>query len=1379
MRPVKLRKGDRLWVKDKDLVWREAVLLGRAKDEHDPDRLLVQLGTNGEEDARSVKTATNKKKYPTKTVSARTDCEVRLVASTAELESVEDLTQVPALHEPSLLATLHARFDANQIYTRSGRVLLALNPYKPIKGLYGRTIINQYYRAGAATEGLPPHLYGVASTAYVNALDEGGTNQTVLVSGESGSGKTESTKILLRAITEMTELRLGSKNKPRGRAGRPALSDRVLQANPILEAFGNASTLRNENSSRFGKLIQVALRPVQGTLDGGCITTYLLEKARLAHQSPGERNFHVFYAMYAGGSRDELQAWRLQETGRGLEAFAYISDSEAILEDVDADSKRLEAVKNAMKVLGFSSSEVKAVFEVVAGVLHLGNIEFAAGNHGEASSVAPKGASMLSCAACCDLLQIDANALERALCKRVIRVNGSRKAHALPSFAHRQDESFEKPNSVEDAARARDALAMTLYERLFAWLVWRVNQSLRDVHNLTDPPTSTDSNATTSTTASTAILSPASAADAGPALHRGFEIGILDVFGFEVFAQNGFEQLCINYCNERLQSLFNEYVFLRDQREYNAEGINWEYVNFPENNTCLEMIESRPIGLLALMDENCLVPHGNDESLINKIYAHLPKQYEQYLPASQYDRGNMRFTVRHFAGQVLYSAAGFTRKNKNELRQEAVDLLRSSRHRIVCILCPQDAADAAGGADLASYFDEQLGAKASPGKGAVPGRPAANGILRNRHGPVASALSRGAVQQKTVMAHFKAQLDAALQTIRASETHFVRCLKPNDEDEPGYLDRPRLVEQLRYSGVLQMVQVARGGYLTRMVYEDFLMRFCTLLPLLGPSVRAGRYFGTPSRALALSRGASRTKLQGYCKDILRCFGLVYGADFQTGKTKVFLRQHSFTLLEMAKDAAHGRAARVIQRVFRVHVEHQLQREAATMIQCMVRQSAARHLRRVMSERREEAAQTIQLAVLQYLNRMRRYRRRQARHERAKQQKKAKSLGLVCSPVATRVTFNLAKLEVREIESRHDEEPYTAPSIIIPDYNEDLAWDDEGEIGNGESRARNRKLESPPPPPQQLDDLRDSTQSRDSGRDPLEAEPFLEDEAFSSAAQSDILQTSSKVKKPKKRLVSPPPPLQRDGDEEDDDNEFTTKNQGSHDSPEPAKKSSKKKNKKTDGRGVEANDVGFTTSAKKDSNNKKEPQESDEMMMKRVFREHGFEDERKLLDKAGFSSVEALHRVKHADLRSIGISQFAILTASAMFVVLIPLAFALGGLDSGLSYATAAVMTAWIWFHVFVRGSGDSDDDDDELDDNDDDDDDENASVSSSASDTDSAGPSSSTAKPRAKSTKKGEKSSAAPAASAKNKDKSKNTDKKKDKTKDKEKKKAKSKSEKT
>jgi len=867
----KLRKGAKVWVRDVEQAWVEAVILGRSKRPKAPaHEIVVQIG-------RELR----QRGGESRAVDARSQCEVRRSKSARVYARIEDLTKLETLHEPGLLEALEQRFVQDRIYTFTGKILLAVNPFKEIPNLYGPKMVAKYARARSETE-MPAHIYQVAGAAYKDVMEREGMNQTILVSGESGAGKTESTKIIMRSLTDLSRWR------SRGKVGTE-ISERVLRSNPVLETFGNACTIRNDNSSRFGKFIEMKFDRDSGGILGAHLTTYLLEKARLLKQWPGERSFHVFYEIAAGGTDDQLERWKIPD--RSLAHFAFISQKDYLDRDEQADRAHFEETWTAMHLLGMQEYEMEEVFNIVAGVLHLGNLDFEIAGDDQMCRIRFDDVSMLSCIACCELLKVDENALEQALCRRMIRIRGNEDRIAsgdLAWFTLRQNETYEKSLTVEEARFARDALAMTIYERLFGWIVWRLNLCIQQdpIH---EKKRTSKLSKRLQETEDTVVIED-------KVFHTKYTIGLLDVFGFEIFERNTFAQLCINYCNEVLQQLFNDYVFQKDQEEYNLEGIDWDFITYPDNSACIELFESRPIGMFSLIDENCLYPGGTDTTIVQKMYDHLLPNYDRFIRPSREEKANLQFKIRHYAGDVVYTSDGFYTQNKNELRQEAVDLVAASLSPVLSILLPANAKDAAGGANIAKYFDQKLGSNFDASKSAS---------LSEINKSNGSMMAPGSLQQTTVGSHFQSQLKVAVAKIEASAAHYIRCLKPNDENEPDYVDRKRLVDQLRYSGVLQVIQVTRAGYPYRFHFGEFLVRYAVL----------GKK-GTPLKAKRLASKASLEKQRHNCLKISNNAQLVPGDEYQLGKTKVFLRQLSFIVLEVLKEERMAQIANTIQRAAR-------------------------------------------------------------------------------------------------------------------------------------------------------------------------------------------------------------------------------------------------------------------------------------------------------------------------------------------------------------------------------------------------------------------------------------------------------------------------------
>jgi myosin-5 len=625
---------------------------------------------------------------------------------------VEDLTHLSYLNEPSILHDLAVRYDDDDIYTTAGPVLIAINPYKRLP-LYGPDTVAKYKgKSRAAVGGKPgggeePHPFAVADATY-HAMLADKQSQSVVISGESGAGKTETTKIAMQYLA--------------GLAGGTGIEDKVLQTNPILEGFGNAKTLRNNNSSRFGKLIQIYFNG--RTIAGALIQTYLLEKSRVVLQAHGERSYHVFYQLVAGASAEERASLHLPHHP---EKFRYLSQSGcAHIPGVD-DAQEFEEMKTAMGKVGMTEEEQADIFRLVAAVLWLGNVTFEEQPDETVRVVEDAALDVVV-----DLLRCERAALVKALTGRRITAG---------------KEVIWQPLRIGQANDARDALAKAMYAALFQWLVERINASLGDRARLT----------------------------------KALSINILDIYGFEHFKVNSFEQLCINFANERLQQQFNKYLFHLEQEEYSREGIDWAHVDFEDNQDCVDLIEQKPpkgVGVLSLLDEECVFPKASDETYGEKLHANLANHPNFSFKSHQ----RKEFTVHHYAGQVTYNTSGFLDKNKDAI---SLDLL-----------------EALSGSGL--------------------------GVL--------SQLARGMTERQTaknsmsVGAFFRDQLRSLVDTLETTSLHFVRCIKPNPEQAPGIVDNSLVLNQLRCCGVLEVVRIARAGYPTRYLHQTFADRYHILLP---------------------------------------------------------------------------------------------------------------------------------------------------------------------------------------------------------------------------------------------------------------------------------------------------------------------------------------------------------------------------------------------------------------------------------------------------------------------------------------------------------------------------------------------------------------------
>nr|VDC72088.1 unnamed protein product [Brassica rapa] len=684
------------------------------------------------------------------------------------LDGVDDLMQLSYLNEPSVLYNLNYRYNQDMIYTKAGPVLVAVNPFKEVP-LYG----NRYIEAYRKKSNESPHVYAIADTAIREMIrDE--VNQSIIIrlvkrhllsgfvecsasslgilwcilvtrfslsySGESGAGKTETAKIAMQYLAAL--------------GGGSGIEYEILKTNPILEAFGNAKTLRNDNSSRFGKLIEIHFSE-SGKISGAQVQTFLLEKSRVVQCAEGERSYHIFYQLCAGASpglREKLNLTSAHE-------FKYLGQSNCYSINGVDDAERFHSVKEALDIVHVSKEDQESVFAMLAAVLWLGNVSFTViDNENHVEPVADETSSLsflfsslgswcwkyerlllnsgLSTVA--KLIGCNINELKLSLSKRNMRVG---------------KDTIVQKLTLPQAIDARDALAKSVYSCLFDWLVEQINKSLAVGKRRT-----------------------------------GRSISILDIYGFESFDKNSFEQFCINYANERLQQHFNRHLFKLEQEEYIQDGIDWTRVDFEDNQDCLSLFEKKPLGLLSLLDEESTFPNGTDLTLANKL--------KQHLHSNSCFRGDREklFTVVHYAGEVTYDTTGFLEKNRDLLHLDSIQLLSScSCH-------------------LPQAF--------------------ASSMLIQSEKPVVGPLYKagGADSQRlSVATKFKGQLFQLMQRLGNTTPHFIRCIKPNNVQSPGLYEQGLVLQQLRCCGVLEVVRISRSGFPTRVSHQKFARRYGFLL----------------------------------------------------------------------------------------------------------------------------------------------------------------------------------------------------------------------------------------------------------------------------------------------------------------------------------------------------------------------------------------------------------------------------------------------------------------------------------------------------------------------------------------------------------------------
>uniref|UniRef100_A0A667YY73 Myosin IH n=1 Tax=Myripristis murdjan TaxID=586833 RepID=A0A667YY73_9TELE len=667
---------------------------------------------------------------------------------------IQDFVLLDETTETAFLSNLKKRFSEDLIYTYIGTLLVSVNPYKELD-IYNKKQMDLYM--GVNFFELPPHIYALADNAYHTMLTEF-NNHFILISGESGAGKTEASKKILQyyAVSCPSTTLLDT------------VRDKMLMSNPVLEAFGNAKTLKNDNSSRFGKYMDIQFDS-QGDAVGGHILNYLLEKSRVVHQNHGERNFHIFYQLVQGGEEDLLHQLGLE---RDCQHYNYLTQGECAIVSSINDKNDWKTVKNALNVINIDETDINHLFEIIASVLHLGNFHFESNSKGQA--ILNSNAELLNYFSP-QLLGVNAETLRKGLTFRWIEV--------------KKDEVLS-PFTTDHAIYARDALAKAVYGRTFTWLVNKINESMENTNST-----------------------------------RKTVIGLLDIYGFEVFNLNSFEQFCINYCNEKLQQLFIQLTLKSEQEEYEAENIEWEPVQFFNNKIICDLVEERHRGIISILDEECLRPgDATDltflERLEEKMGSHphfVTHRLADKMTRKTLERGDFR--LLHYAGEVTYCVVGFLDKNNDLLYRNIKDLMRQSKNAIV--------------RECFSSMDPD-----------------------SRRRP------------ETVATQFKSSLLKLTEILMAKEAWYVRCLKSNESKQPGKFDEALIRHQVKYLGLMEHLRVRRAGFAYRRRYDVFLQRYKPLCPATWPHWR-----GEPADGVEVL-----VQHLGYLPH-----------EYKMGRTKIFIR----------------------------------------------------------------------------------------------------------------------------------------------------------------------------------------------------------------------------------------------------------------------------------------------------------------------------------------------------------------------------------------------------------------------------------------------------------------------------------------------------------
>ncbi|XP_031459872.1 unconventional myosin-IXb isoform X5 [Phasianus colchicus] len=828
-------------------------------------------------------------------------------------EDFDDLCNIPNLTEKTLLENLKCRFLKHKIYTYAGSILIAINPFKFLP-IYNPKYVKLYENHQLGK--LEPHIFAIADVAYHTMLKKH-VNQCIVISGESGSGKTQSTNFLIHCLTALSQKGYAS-----------GVERTILGAGPVLEAFGNAKTAHNNNSSRFGKFIQVNYLE-NGVVRGAVVEKYLLEKSRLVSQEKDERNYHVFYYLLLGVNEEERKEFHLKQP----EDYSYLNQCNLKIEDGEDLRHDFERLKQAMEMVGFLSATKKQIFSVLSAILYLGNVTYkkkATGRDEGLEVGPPEVLDILS-----QLLKVKREILVEVLTKRkTVTAN----------------DKLILPYSLSEAITARDSMAKSLYSALFDWIVLRINHALLNKKDMEESVTC-------------------------------LSIGVLDIFGFEDFETNSFEQFCINYANEQLQYYFNQHIFKLEQEEYKSEGITWHDIDYTDNVACIHLISKKPTGLFYLLDEESNFPRATNQTLLAKFkQQHEDNKFFVATPVME-----PAFIIRHFAGKVKYQIKDFREKNMDYMRPDIVALLRSSDSAYVRELIGMDPvavfrwAVLRAAVQAMAVFAEAGRQRAQKIAGVVRQGPRVPlGELQRSNTPVEKVYRKSrAIKQKQIIpknlldskslklivsmtlhdrttksllhlhkkkkppsisAQFQTSLNKLLETLGKAEPFFIRCIRSNAEKKEMLFDENLVLQQLRYTGMLETVRIRRSGYSAKYTFQEFIDQFQVLLPK--------------------NAKASKEDIFAYLSKLK-----LDKNNCQIGKTKVFMKEAERQILQ---DTLHKEVIRkiiLLQSWLRMVLERRRflrTRQAAIVLQACWR---SRCVRRALQ--RNNAAIYIQSAWRRY------------------------------------------------------------------------------------------------------------------------------------------------------------------------------------------------------------------------------------------------------------------------------------------------------------------------------------------------------------------------------------------------------------------------------
>ncbi|EGR30103.1 myosin head, putative, partial [Ichthyophthirius multifiliis] len=647
-------------------------------------------------------------------------------------ETYQDMVNMDILNEPELLLNLRTRFDDNKIYTYVGPTLLAVNPFKGIEGMYSESNLKSYMCIvdGSSTDKglykkLAPHVFGLTAQAFKD-LFENNKNQALVISGESGAGKTENTKYCMKFLTSLGQYMHSQDQKEHKATNETSIEDKILSCNPILEAFGNAKTVRNDNSSRFGKYVTMIVNKKDKSIIGAQIINYLLEKARITQQGQNERNFHIFYHFLKGAKKEVLQKNFLTYPVN-FEEYEYLNKSKCYEVGKLDDIALFNEVEESFQLLGFS--EVKdSIFACLSAILKIGNIKLDESTYTDQTPCKIKDSNLIS--QICKLLEVNQTDLANGITNKLRKV---------------QKQEFLSPLTPSECINMKDTVAKYLYEKLFNWIVIKLNQ----------------------------IIIPAGY-DPNNGLTGG--IGLLDIYGFEVFKENGFEQFFINYTNEKLQQLYIQYVFKQEEQIFISEGLQscLQYLTFTDNKPVIDLLDQPPNGIFNTLDDICQTK-GDDSKFLNKI-RQIHKNNKYFITPKIASKAN--FTIVHSAKEVEYTATNFTEKNVDSLQDLLVNTLSESKNMLF--------------KTLFSFSNE-------------------NADTKNK--------------AKSLGGKFRVEMQVLMNDLMACDCHFIRCIKPNDEKKKDLFKTIYSLAQVRSLGVLESIKVRKQSYPIRKTFEQFYSRY--------------------------------------------------------------------------------------------------------------------------------------------------------------------------------------------------------------------------------------------------------------------------------------------------------------------------------------------------------------------------------------------------------------------------------------------------------------------------------------------------------------------------------------------------------------------------